>query len=178
MKRKLRTSVLLSGLISLSLCGCTRYNSHSLAQSSNTSVKKGATVLDGTYEFVSEISEITAPELRHDERKSQEWEGIWLFRDGRFSQTMAKRQRLDWTPSHFPDDARKLGFDAACGRYKLDGNAVQLDYDLTFYPGKAGRREILTCRIDGDKLTMIQELTPTRESAATGQRTIVLRKVN
>jgi len=141
-------------------------------------VKKDATVLDGTYEFVSEITQITAPEPRQDERTSQEWEGIWLFRDARFSQTMAKRQRLDWTPSHFPDDARKLGFDAASGRYKLAGNDVQLEYDLTFYPGKAGRREIMTYHIDGDKLTLVQELTPTRESAATGQRMVVLRKVN
>lgn len=177
MKENLRTSVLLSVFVVLSLCGCARYNNQSLAQSTS-SVQKDATVLDGTYEFVSEITEITAPERRDDERKSQEWEGIWLFRDGRFSQTMAKRQRLDWTPSHFPDDARKLGFDAASGRYKLDGKTVQLDYDLTFYPGKAGRREILTYQFDGDTLTLIQELTPTRESAATGQQTVVLRKVN
>lgn len=177
MKGNLRTSVLLSVFVVLSLCGCARYNNQSLAQS-NSAVQKDATVLDGTYEFVSEITDITAPERRHDERKSQEWEGIWLFRDGRFSQTMAKRQRLDWTPSHFPDDARKLGFDAASGRYKLDGKTVQLDYDLTFYPGKAGRREILTYQFDGDTLTLIQELTPTRESAATGQRTVMLRKVS
>ncbi len=177
MRGNLRISLLLSA-VALSLCACARYDNQSLAQSSNSSVKKDATVLDGTYEFVSEVTDITAPEKRHDERRVQEWEGIWLFRDGRFSQTMAKRQRLDWTPSHFPDDARKLGFDAASGKYKLQGDTVQLDYDLTFYPGKAGLREILTYHFDGDALTLTQELTPSRESAATGQRTVVLRKVH
>ena len=177
MKRKLRTSMLLGALVGLSLCGCTRYDDHSLAQSSSTPAKKDATVFDGTYEFVSEVTDITAPEKKHEERSVQEWEGIWLFRDGRFSQTMAKRQRLDWTPSHFPDDARKLGFDAASGKYKLQGDTVQLDYEITFYPGKAGRREILKYHFEEDTLTMTQELTPSRESAATGQRILVLRKV-
>lgn len=171
-------SVLLSVFVGLSLCACTRYNNQSLAQPSASAAKKDASVLDGTYEFVSEVTDLTAPEKRRDERRSQEWEGVWLFRDGYFSQTLAKRQRLDWTPSHFPDDPRKLGFDAASGKYKLQGDTVQLDYDLTFYPGKAGRREILTYRFEGNTLTLTQELTPTRESVATGQRTVVLRKVN
>jgi len=135
-------------------------------------------VLDGTYEFVSDVTDLSTPETKREERTSKEWSGVWLFRDGHFSQTLAKRQRLDWTPSHFPDDPRKLGFDAASGRYKLEGNTVQLDYDLTFYPGKAGRREILTYHFDGNTLTLTQELTLSRESAATGQRTLVLRKVS
>jgi hypothetical protein len=178
MRRKIRTSALLSAFVGLSLCACARYNDQSLAQSSASSVRKDASVLEGTYEFVSDVIELSAPEAKREERTAKEWDGIWLFRDGRFSQTMAKRQRLDWTPAHFPDDPRKLGFDAASGRYKMDGNTVQLDYDLTFYPGKAGRREILTYRFERDMLTLTQQLTPSRESAATGLRTLVLRKVS
>jgi hypothetical protein len=178
MRINLRMSMLLSVLVGLSLCGCTRYDNQSLAQSSASSVKKGASMLDGTYEFVSEVTDLSAPDERHDERRAQDWEGVWLFRDGYFSQTLAQRQRLDWTPSHFPDDPRKLGFDAASGKYKLEGNTLQLDYDLTFYPGKAGRREILRYQFDDNTLTLTQELTPTRESAAIGQRTLVLQKVN
>jgi len=140
-------------------------------------MKKGPFVLDGTYEFVSEVTNVIAPEKRRDERTAVEWEGLWLFHDGYFSQTLAKRQRLDWTPSHFPDDARKLGFDAASGKYKLEGDTVQLDYGLTFYPVKAGKREILSLHFDGDNLSLTEELTPTREYAATGQRVLVLRKV-
>lgn len=178
MRANLRTSVLLGAFVGLSLCGCARYNNQSLAQSSGSSVKKDAFVLDGTYEFVSELIDLSAPEAKREERTAKEWQGVWLFRDGHFSQTFAKRQRLDWTPSHFPDDPRKLGFDAASGKYKLQGDTIQLDYDLTFYPGKAGRREILTYHFEGSTLTLTQELTPSIESAATGRRTVVLRKVS
>jgi hypothetical protein len=178
MKRNLRRSVLLSVLIGFTLCACTRYDSESRAQPPASSVKKDLSVFDGTYEFVSEVTDVIAPEKRRDERAALEWEGLWLFQNGYFSQTLAKRQRLDWTPSHFPDDARKLGFDSASGKYKLEGNTVQLDYVLTFYPGKAGKREILSYRFDGNQLTLTEELAPTREYAATGQRVLVLRKVN
>jgi hypothetical protein len=170
--------MLFSLFVGLTLCACTRYNNQSLAQSSGSSLKGEASVFDGTYQFVSEVTDLTAPKKRHDERRSQEWDGTWLFRAGYFSQTYAKRQRLEWTPSHFPDDPRDLGFDAAFGKYKLQGDTIQLDYDLTFYPGKAGRREILKYHFEGNTLTLTQELLPSRESAATGQRIVVLRKVN
>jgi len=133
--------------------------------------------LDGAYEFVSEVTDISAPEKSHEERMAQEWQGLWLFQKGYFSQTFAKKMRLDWTPTQFPDNPKKIGFDAGAGKYHIDGNSIQLDYDLTFYPGKTGRRDVITYHFDGDILTFTQPLVPHRESAATGQRTTVLRKL-
>lgn len=168
-------------------CGCAaQYGSSQKLQKqplaspsqSATNMKSDSSALDGIYEFVSEVTNVTAPSQRNEQSTAAEWEGLWIFHNGHFSQTFAKKQRTDWTPSHFPNDPRKLGFDAASGVYKIEGNTVQLDYLLTFYPGKAGKREILTYDSDGKTMTLAEELTPTREYAATGQRVLVLRKVN
>ncbi len=152
MQRNLLTTLLLGAFTALSLPGCNvqHVDDQSLAESSTRC---------------------------HEERMAQEWQGLWLFQKGYFSQTFAKKMRLDWTPTQFPDNPKKIGFDAGAGKYHIDGNSIQLDYDLTFYPGKTGRRDVITYHFDGDILTFTQPLVPHRESAATGQRTTVLRKL-
>jgi hypothetical protein len=133
--------------------------------------------LDGVYEFVSETTTITSPEQSFTKRDEAEWKGLWMFQKGYFSFTMEKRDRSEWTPRHFPDSPRGVGFDGASGKFINNGNELSLDYKLSFYPGRTPTTSTFQYSISDNKITLTEDLRPGRENAATGQRIIILRKI-
>jgi hypothetical protein len=133
--------------------------------------------IDGVYRFLSETTSITSPEVVRSTLADSEWKGLWFFQDGFFSKTMMKIDRTEWTPKQFPQDAKGTGFDGTAGTYAIRDNEIVMDDDLSFYPGASYARNIFEYRIDGQRLVLTQTLLPSRESASTGVRVIVLEKL-
>lgn len=133
--------------------------------------------LNGVYELVSDTTTVTAPAQSVSQITSNEWKGLWFFQNGYFSQTLTKKERPEWTPLHFPTDARGTGFDGAAGTYSVEGETVELEYRLAFYPGRAYALDVMSYRLEGDTLTLTKELSPHREDLSEGQRVIVLRRI-
>lgn len=166
-------------------CGCSSYRgqemqSQPLPPSTTQRVATPhieAAALNGVYELVSDTTSITAPEQSTNRVTANEWKGLWFFQNGYFSQTLMNAERPEWTPARFPTDAKGTGFDGASGTYSLEGGTVELEYRLTFYPGKTYTRDIMLYRLEGDTLTLTKELYPHREDLSEGQRVIILRKI-
>jgi hypothetical protein len=136
------------------------------------------TTVDGIYEFVSRTTTITAPRQSTERLAAPEWYGLWIFRNGYFSQTRMKNIRPDWTPAQFPSNPQGLGFDGSSGTYVIKGDIIELDYRVNFYPGRIGAVEDLKYRFDNDTLTLTWEMLPGPEFGSTGQRVTVLRRIN
>ena len=165
--------------VAMFLTSCaSQYNGQALKkQQPTTQSSQESSTVDGIYEFVSDSTNITSPEPRTERIANPQWQGLWIFHNGYFSQTLMKNDRTEWTPAHFPDDARKVGFDGVAGRYTVDGDAMKLHYRLSFYPGRANEDRTLKYRFENDELILTEELIPGREYIAAGQRVTVLRRV-
>jgi hypothetical protein len=133
--------------------------------------------LAGAYEFVSETTVQTFPEQLTTERRADQWKGFWLFQDGYFSKVMMQNERPEWTPGKFPLDPRGTGFDAGAGTFRTDGNSIELNYLLTYYPGMAYRQEVMSYEFTGNTLTLKRSFGPIRESMSKGEQITVLRRV-
>ena len=176
---------LLLTFVAIFLTSCaSQYNGQALPKevpetSQQSAVKSSAPMLDGIYEFVSDSTNITSPEPRNERIATPQWQGLWIFHSGYFSQTLMKNDRKEWTPAHFPDDARKVGFDGTAGGYSVvDRETIMLRCRLSFYPGRINEDRTLKYQFENDVLTLTEELIPGREYVAAGRRVIVLRKVN
>ena len=132
--------------------------------------------LDGAYELVSDTLDLIEPEHRSERRTSDEWVGLWLFHNRRFSQTLMKRRRSSWL-SGFPSEPDKLGFDHRAGSYTVVGTTVELKVEMSFYPGEQGRPIVLEYLLDGDDLTLTEKIYPNKESLSGGKRVTMLRRV-
>jgi hypothetical protein len=171
--------------VAMFLTSCaSQYNGQALkkqplasSQQSPAKSSEETSIVDGIYEFVSDSTNITSPEPRTERIATPQWQGLWIFHNGYFSQTLMKNDRTEWTPAHFPDDARKVGFDGAAGRYTVAGDAMKLHYRLSFYPGRTNEDRTLKYRFENDELILTEELIPGREYIAAGQRVTVLRRV-
>lgn len=161
---------------------CCAVNPNSLKPQSpkitESSQKSPQSRLDGVYEFVSEITTVTWPSTKEIKLTSYEWKGTWFFQDGRFSKTMMKIERPEWTPGKFPIDTDGTGFDGASGTYTTENNSLKLDYILSFYPGKVYQQDVLTFDVESETLTLTRKLIPNRESQSSGECVTVLRRVS
>jgi hypothetical protein len=137
---------------------------------------KRPAALEGAYEFVSEVTVLTEPAdalpeqpERTSRRTAQEWAGLWLLQDGRFSRTMMKRSR-----PQFPD---KLGYESSAGTYRVDGKWVEFTDELKLSPLDYVGYHRMEFRLDGDRLTLSETWHPSNPHIAYGgTRTIVLQR--
>jgi hypothetical protein len=130
--------------------------------------------LDGVYEFVSELTVLTAPRKATQERRSSEWAGIWQLQDGHYTRVLMKRRRDRFFEPKKLDD---LGFESFAGPYEIKGDSISLTQDYAFNPFTIGRSALFRYRSEGDTLTLIERLHPYMEDLREGTITIVLRKV-
>jgi hypothetical protein len=130
--------------------------------------------LDGVYEFVSESIILTQPKKSTSERTSSEWAGIWQFHNGYYTRVMMKRRRDRFFQYNSLDN---LGFESSAGPYEIGGESVLLSQPLAFIPLQVDRHVRLTYRIDGDTLTLIENLQPYVEDIREGTITTVLRRL-
>lgn len=132
---------------------------------------------EGVYEFVTEDTTLTLPVKRIEKRNTEEWSGLWFFKDGYFSITMMKRRRPLWVSSGFPKDADDMGYESAAGTYLLRGNEIQLKSNLLMSPDSVSRSILMEFRFKADTLTLTQHLHPFPEGMDKGERVTLLRRV-
>jgi hypothetical protein len=130
--------------------------------------------LDGAYEFVSETLELTNPESITERISTPAWTGLWLFQDGRFSQTMMKKGRGFLT---YPKRHASIGYESSAGTYVADTSVIKLEKDLSLHPLGAGRSVTLEYRFEGDLLILIEKMHPYTENIANGKRITTLKRV-
>jgi hypothetical protein len=120
---------------------------------------------------------LTAPRQSTEQLTDVEWYGIWIFKNGYFSQTREKKDRAEWAPGHFPDNPSGVGFDGGSGTFSMRDGTIELKYHTSFYPGRTGTIQTLQVKQENATLILTEQLAPHMESLATGQRVTVLRKV-
>lgn len=130
-------------------------------------------VLDGAYELVSETTILTKPQKLTTRRTSDDWTGTWLFHNGRYSQASMKKIR-DWYS--FPRNQEDLGYESSAGTYKVKGNNITLQDDVSLNPLGIGRITLLEYELKGDTLSLTETMHPYMEDLSEGQRTTVLRR--
>lgn len=172
----LRTIVILTLTGFISACISSSATRNMVENKSPESYTKSSE-LEGVYEFVSETTVEIFPEQLTTKRQADEWQGFWFFQGGHFSKVMMKNERPEWMPGKFPSDARGTGFDAGAGKYQVDGDIVELNYLLAYYPGAAYKQEIASFAIEDNSLTLRRSFGPIRESMSKGEQITVLRRI-
>lgn len=131
--------------------------------------------LDGSYELVSET--LTFEESHKSVvRRTPEWVGLWMFQNGRFSQTLMKKRRQLWI-SEFPRNPHDLGFDSCAGSFFIvSDDQLVLSLDLPFFPDEIGRPATVKYQLSDGILTLTEDVGGTKESTSRGQRITVLRR--
>jgi hypothetical protein len=133
----------------------------------------GAASLEGAYELISETIVTTKPNETTTEHPASEWAGIWLFKDGHFSWSLARRSRT-LSP---PQGGEPITYVSYAGSYKQEGKTLLLKKDVSFFPFQAGQTVHMDYRFEGDRLILTETLSPTVESVAEGKHIITLRKL-
>jgi hypothetical protein len=160
-------------LTALVICGCSASGpGHSplLADVPPTA----AYILDGAYELISVTTTLTKPQKSTQRLLPPEWRGMWIFHDGRFSQTLMK-QRRSWNP--FPTNQEELGYRAGAGTYQIEGNRLRFDYEYNLNPYGISQRVYTDFSLEGDTLSMTDNFSPHLEDLSEGQTVIVLRRL-
>ena len=134
--------------------------------------------IEGAYRFVSDTTTITTPQPDFEQITDAEWKGTWVFADGYYSTTRERPNRAPWGPGNVPDDLRGMGFDGMSGEYVVHGNEITLDYASSLYPGRTGFGGRFKFTLENGTLTMTEHLGPHVESEATGERVIVLKRID
>lgn len=130
--------------------------------------------IDGVYEFLSERTVLTAPRQTAYERTATEWTGLWQMQNGYYTRILMKSRRDRFFDAKNLND---FGFESYAGPYELGPNTITLVEKYAFNPLAVGHSESLKYRIEGDKLTLIEELHPYVEDLREGTITTVLRRV-
>lgn len=130
--------------------------------------------LEGAYEFISETTVLTKPQNMSERRTSNEWVGVWFFRDGQFSQTLMKKKR-NWYP--FPPNQQDLAYESSAGTFEVSGKNLLLKQTIALNPLAAGGFLGVEYQLEGDILTLTESIHASREDLSEGQRTIVLRRL-
>lgn len=131
--------------------------------------------LEGVYEFVSEKTTVTKPEPGYEQNTSDQWSGMWFFRNRHYSQTMMQKRR-EWPP--FPRNIRELGYQSSAGEYEIKGNLIVLRPILSLNPLNLIQSKTLEFELEGDMLTLTETMTPRLENLTEGTRVTLLRRVN
>lgn len=132
--------------------------------------------IEGVYTFVSETLSIKEPKERLEQYDSSQWEGLWLFQQSFFSETLMKKERSIYDRGK-KKSPRETGFIARAGKYKIDGNRVELVEDISVFPGSVKRPRTFRYEFNEDRLILVEDLQPHVESLAQGTCTIVLRRI-
>jgi hypothetical protein len=148
-------------------------------QTSQSSALEGSTMktedLQGVYEFVSDSVVLTKPQSSTTRRTSPEWVGMWLFLDGRFTQTLMKQKR-SWDP--FPVNQQELGYQSSTGTYKIDGTHIFLKHEFSLNPRGVSQLTVVDYRLDGGgTLSMTRKMSPQIEDLSEGEQVTILRKI-
>lgn len=122
--------------------------------------------IDGAYDFVSEKSNLTAPEKVIRTRTADEWEGKWIFCNGHYSQIM-KAKTLS--------NSSQYAIESSAGRYEFNGEKLRLNVEISWLMFPPGW-ESFDYRFDGDMLILTQTLNPYMENISEGTITTVLRR--
>lgn len=140
--------------------------------SENKVINKVTSGLEGQYELVSETTELKKPEKRVYKREAPDWKGLWIFEDRHFSYFLRKN---DNPP--FKESKRHEQNQSFSGSYIATGDKVSLKILSSNSSADIGRPVELEYRVEGDLITMKQQLTPYPEDIREGQITILLRKL-
>ena len=130
--------------------------------------------LDGVYEFISESTVLTKPRKTSLKRSKPEWGGVWHFQKNYYSCLLMERKRESFYDPKKLDD---FGFESFSGTYELEGDSVRLIQDYAFNPYSIGRSVQMKYKIEGERLTMTQSLSPYLEDLREGTITIVLHRL-
>jgi len=130
--------------------------------------------LEGAYEFVSDTITLSKPKAVTERRVPPDWIGMWIFKDGRFSQTLMKQGR-SWNP--FPTNQDELGYQASAGTYKIDGPHLYLKHEFSLNPRGVSQLTVVEYELASGTLTLTAKMSPRLEDLSEGEQVIVLRKV-
>jgi hypothetical protein len=130
--------------------------------------------LEGTYEFLSDTIKLTKPEATTETRLPPEWIGVWLFQNGRFSQTLMKQKR-SWEP--FPSNHQELGYQSSTGTYRMDGPHLFLKHEFSLNPNGVSQLTVVEYKLEGDTLTLTTKMRPRIEDLSEGEQITVLRRI-
>lgn len=137
--------------------------------------KAAGSHIEGAYELISDNLTVGTLDKKVIARDRRDWSGIWIFRDGFYSQTTMKKGRSAWV-SRFPRDGRELGYLSCAGSYTIDGKYLILRETLSLFPESTNRPGHYEYRIDGDTVTLRESWEASVERTMPGERIIVLKK--
>ena len=133
--------------------------------------------IDGVYRLLSEATTFTTPKTTKSLRKPPEWTGLFFFQAGYFSVTLMDQSReADWF-TKFPSSVRKLGFESFAGNYEIVGDKLILRRELKLHPFYDGRLRKFEVKIDGNNLTLVENIRPYTEDLTEGKRVLTLQRV-
>ena len=130
--------------------------------------------IEGAYEFISQITELTKPKQQVINISSPDWKGIWIFHHGYFSQSLMRSGRgfLE-----FPRTLSEVGYRSFSGEYSFKDNLLQLDSLISLHPLQQQIMFRYKYKLDGEYLVLSERLTPHVEDLSDGYSTITLRKL-
>lgn len=133
-----------------------------------------ATDLEGAYEFVSDTITLSKPKAVTERRIPPDWIGMWIFKDGRFSQTLMKQER-SWNP--FPTNQDELGYQSSTGSYRIDGRHLYLKHEFSLNPHGVSQLTVVEYELRSGMLTLTAKMSPRLEDLSEGEQVTVLRKI-
>jgi hypothetical protein len=131
------------------------------------------TVLDGTYEFISQDTWIVKPVTEHTRKISPDWSGQWHFHDGLFASVMMQKGRTKFLEC----EDRDLGFEAFAGKYSLRSRTLFMEQSISLAPFYEGRTVTMSYTKRGSVLELTHTLKPHVEDEREGKVVIILKKV-
>src|SRR4029079_19093736 len=109
----------LFNLIILATVSCVLVLPGAVAGQNTTNARSGS--IDGVYEFVSERSSLTKPEIEDAVTAYPKWRGIWIFTSRYFSITLMEARR-----GNFFEEDGELGYASFAGKFSIKGNEINL----------------------------------------------------
>lgn len=150
------------------------YSSHGNLTQERTELLK-ADKVEGVYEFVSEVTELTKPEKATIKRTSSEWAGRWQFQGGYFNQTLMKKGERAAICNSQKEDS--IGYETLGGTYTVRGNKIEFIWEFAISPLVVGRSMAMEYKLDKDSLTLIQTIHEDVHSINAGTRTTILHRI-
>lgn len=132
--------------------------------------------IEGVYLLVSRTTVIVEPKPYKTEVKisTPEWKGIYIFKEGHFSQTIMKEGR---EYSKFPPYYDDLAYESFAGEYVLTGNKLELSNTISLNQYLIGSSSQIEFKTNGKDLILFETLLPHRESRIKGTITTILQKI-
>lgn len=115
----------------------------------------GSTSIDGSYDFVSQTTELTKPNRTTQRREHSDWRGKLQLQNGQYSYLVMETKR-----GHFFDakGLGDLGFEASAGPYTHERQSLVFTHEISLHPFDVGKAEGMQYKVDGDCLTLVKKL--------------------